>query len=95
MIRRYTKKDKERLIQILRLNTPEFFDPSEEKDFDHYLEQESQNYFVVEESGLVIGAGGINLGFDEGKTARISWDIIHPGFHGKGIGSKLLLFRLC
>ena len=94
MIRRYTKKDKENLIQLLRLNTPEFFHPAEEKEFDHYLEHESQNYFVVEESASIVGAGGFNFGFDEGKTARISWDIIHPYFQGKGIGSELLLFRL-
>jgi len=32
--------------------------------------------------------------FDEGKTARISWDMVHPSMHGKGIGRRLTEFRI-
>lgn len=94
MIRPYTSRDQERLVALLRLNTPEFFDASEEKDLIEYLEHHSQNYFVVEDYGTIVGAGGFNLGFDDGKTARISWDFIHPDFQGKGIGKKLTLYRI-
>lgn len=94
MIREYTNVDQEKLLEILRLNTPEFFDASEEKDFVEYLEYHAQNYFVVEDSGIIIGAGGFNPGFDSGRTVRISWDLIHPSFQGKGIGTKLTLYRI-
>ena len=94
MIRKYIEKDKPDLIKLLRLNTPRFFSPSEEKDFIDYLNRHSENYFVVEKSNQIIGAGGINYGFDNGTTARISWDMIHPNKQGKGIGTKLTSYRI-
>ena len=93
-IRPYQPSDKEALFKILRLHTPEFFDPSEEEDFRNYLDNELDQYFVVEENDQVIGGGGFNRGFDEGSSARISWDLIHPDYRGKGIGSDLLNFRI-
>jgi len=94
MIRKYKEKDKPDLINLLRLNTPIFFAPSEEKDFIDYLNGHSENYYVIEESNEIIGAGGINYGFDNGATTRISWDMIHPEKQGKGIGTKLTKFRI-
>jgi [ribosomal protein S18]-alanine N-acetyltransferase len=94
MIRKYDEKDKPDLIKLLRLNTPRFFAPSEEKDFIDYLNGHSENYYVIEESNEIIGAGGINYGFDNGTTTRISWDMIHPEKQGKGIGTRLTNFRI-
>jgi [ribosomal protein S18]-alanine N-acetyltransferase len=94
MIRKFKIEDKEKVIELLRLNTPRFFDLSEEDDLQEYLVNESENYYVFEENNKVIGVGGINYGFDGGTTARISWDIIHPTNQGKGIGSKLTEFRI-
>lgn len=43
--------------------------------------------------GHVFGCGGIN--FAENKTiGKISWDIIHPDFQGKSLGTKLLKYRI-
>ena len=43
--------------------------------------------------GHVVGRGGIN--FAENKTiGKISWDIIHPDFQGKSLGTKLLKYRI-
>ncbi|WP_162055286.1 GNAT family N-acetyltransferase [Pontibacter pamirensis] len=93
MIRAYTSRDKEELLDLLRLNTPQYFDASEEADFIEYLDNRLEDYFVVEEKGRVIGSGGINY-FSESKLARISWDIIHPAFQGKGVGKQLMLHRI-
>lgn len=87
MIRNYTKKDKSTLIELLRQNTPEYFDPSEERDFIKYLDHEVEDYFVYEEHSKIIGAGGINY-FIEDKLARISWDMVDLKSQGKGIGKK-------
>lgn len=93
MIREYSHKDKSRVIELLQLNTPKFFDSSEENDFDYYLDNELEDYFVYEENSLIIGAGGINY-FPEENRARISWDMIDPQSQGKGIGKKLTQYRV-
>ncbi len=80
-------------MELLRLNTPASFAASEEPDFLEYLAHHSQNYFVVEDAAEIIGCGGFNW-FDNGKIARLSWDIIHPAFQGKGIGRELTKFRV-
>lgn len=92
-IRRYTPKDKEAVINLLVLNTPTFFDVSEQEDFNGYLKEEIEDYFVVEENSEIIGAGGINYFLKE-NSARISWDLIHPKAQGKGIGRKLTVHRI-
>lgn len=93
MIRPYHSSDKNELLSLLRLNTPEYFAPSEESDFIDYLEKEIEDYFVVEENKIIVGCGGINY-WENGTVARISWDIVHPNQQGKGIGKKLTLFRI-
>ncbi|KAA3621054.1 MAG: GNAT family N-acetyltransferase, partial [Bacteroidetes bacterium] len=77
MIRRYEPKDKEQLMQIMQLNIPDAFAESEAKDFEHYLEQELEDYFVIEIDRKLVGGGGVNY-FPEERSARISWDMLHP-----------------
>jgi ribosomal protein S18 acetylase RimI-like enzyme len=92
-IRPYKPQDKIAVIELLRSNTPQFFDPAEEKNLIEYLDKEVEDYFVVEENHEIIGAGGVNY-FPKEKTARISWDIIKPDSQGKGIGRKLTEHRI-
>lgn len=94
MIRAYQTEDAIHLINLLKLNTPDYFDPSEEEELIQYLKNEVEDYYVFTEGESILGAGGINYGFDEGKTARISWDLVHPQHHGKGIGTQLTQFRI-
>lgn len=93
MIRPYHPKDKEKLLTLLRLNTPAYFDYSEEDDYNYYLDKHSSNYFVVEEGEVILGAGGLNF-MEDGKSVRISWDLFHPDAQGKGLGSMLTKFRI-
>ncbi|WP_347159648.1 GNAT family N-acetyltransferase [Pontibacter chitinilyticus] len=92
-IRPFRKDDTGQLLELLRLNTPLYFAPSEEADLAEYLDKYAESYFVVEEGGKVIGAGGINYFLASGE-ARISWDILHPAYQGKGIGKQLLHYRI-
>lgn len=93
MIRPYTQNDKEAVLALIKLNTPKYFAEAEEQDLVTYLEQEIESYFVIEEEGEIIGAGGIN--WLENKTeARISWDMFHPKHQGKGLGSQLTQYRI-
>ena len=92
-IRPYSNSDKETVLQLLRLNTPVYFAPEEEKDLIFYLDHEIESYFVLEFEGQVVGSGGIN--FSKDKTVGIiSWDMLHPSFQGKSLGSKLLNYRI-
>ena len=93
MIRKYRKEDKLKIIKLLRENTPEFFDPSEEELFENYLDNKIEDSFVYEKDSKIIGAGGINY-FSEQKTARISWDMVHPNSQRSGVGKKITQYRI-
>lgn len=92
-IRAHQPADKPRLLTLLRLNTPTYFSPAEEADLIDYLAHHADNYFVLEVGGEILGCGGFNLS-EDGKTAKISWDIFHPDCHGKGLGTALTKFRI-
>lgn len=92
-IRSYSPSDKGSIIDLLRLNTPNYFSIEEEADLNDYLDNQIDMYYVVEDNGLLIGSGGINITEDR-KTARISWDIVHPDYQGKGIGQLLTHYRI-
>ncbi len=92
-IRKYTQADHDQVIHLLRLNTPAYFSPVEEKELIHYLEVDAGHYYVVETEKEIIGCGGFNL-TDDPSVARISWDIFHPDHQGKGLGSLLTKFRI-
>jgi len=93
MIKPYFPDYKQDLILLIRLNTPRYFDSSEETELIKYLDGEIEDYYVVELNNNIIGCGGINYE-PESNSAIISWDIIHPNYQGKGIGKELLEFRI-
>ena len=41
----------------------------------------------------IVGCGGINFA-ENGTIGKISWDMIHPAFQGKSLGTKLLKHRI-
>lgn len=69
--------DKRRVMNLIRLNTPEYFAPEEEADLSEYLDRWRELYYVLETGGEIVGCGGINFA-DHHTTGKISWDIIHP-----------------
>lgn len=93
MIRAYEQNDKFKILQLLDSNTPTYFSPSEKKDFVHYLDNEVEDYFVIEKEGQIIGAAGVNY-FPKQKIARLAWGMIHPNHQKKGIGSQLTKHRI-
>jgi ribosomal-protein-alanine N-acetyltransferase len=93
IIRKFTGDDRESVLKLLRLNTPTYFAPEEEADLIYYFDYHAADYYIVEVAGEVVGAGGINF-TEEGKLAKISWDIIHPDFQRTGVGSALTSFRI-
>lgn len=92
-IRAYEPKDEREVINLLRLNTPEYFAIDEEEDLKQYLERERELYYVLLYDGKIVGCGGINFA-DDNTTGKISWDIFHPEYQGKSLGTKLLRHRI-
>ncbi len=92
-IRPYEKSDFGGVINLLRLNTPNYFSQEEEEDLIYFLENERQQYYVVEINKEIVGCGGYNLSENK-STAIICWDIVHPNFQGKSIGRNLLNYRI-
>jgi len=82
-----------RCLSILKSNTPEFIDKSEESLFINYLSRKGIIYFVLFESRKLIGCGG--YGYDNKKNSVIlSWGLIHNQFHKMGFGTHLLHYRI-
>lgn len=94
MIRDYNESDFDKVVQLLELNTPQFFDPSEEQDFINYLLNEREDYFVVEKENEIVGVGGVNYNVGKQKETRFSWDMVHPKKKGLGIGQSLVEYRV-
>lgn len=93
IIKEYLPTDKEAVINLIKLNTPDFFAEEEADDLSKYLDKEIELYYILLVNGEVVGCGGIN--FAESRTiGKISWDIIHPNFQGKSLGTKLLKYRI-
>jgi ribosomal protein S18 acetylase RimI-like enzyme len=92
-IREYNEADKSAVINLIRLNTPNSFSPNEEKDLINYLETERELYYVLLSDGKIVGCGGINFA-NNLTTGKISWDIFHPEYQGKSLGTKLLKHRI-
>lgn len=92
-IRRYAEADRENVIYLLRLNTPAYFSPTEEEDLIDYLDHHAAHYYVMDSGSGLVGCGGINFVGDP-PVVRISWDIFHPDYQGKGLGRMLTEFRI-
>jgi N-acetylglutamate synthase-like GNAT family acetyltransferase len=89
----YQPEHRDAVLALLHINTPMYFAPEEEADFIRYLDHEIDDYYVIEMDGQIVGCGGINVKHD-GKTGVLSWDIINPDIQGKGLGSRLVKFRI-
>ncbi len=93
VIRKYQPTDKDDVLNLMKLNTPDFFAEEEADDLNDYLDNEIEMYYVLLVDEIVVGCGGIN--FAENKTiGKISWDIIHPDFKCKSLGTILLRYRI-
>ncbi len=89
MIRTYHTTDKNRLLELLRLNTPAYFAPEEEPDFIRYLGLHPHEHYIWEEDGVILGCAGANW-YPDSDDGRVSWFIVDPKTQGRGIGLGLL-----
>jgi ribosomal protein S18 acetylase RimI-like enzyme len=93
VIHDFNQKHIDRLLDLIRFNTPKFFAAHEEQEFKDYLENHTELYYVYEKDGTILGCGGVNFS-DDKKEAFMSWGMVHPDFQGKGIGTIMTNHRL-
>jgi ribosomal protein S18 acetylase RimI-like enzyme len=89
----YQDTKKAELLELLALNTPQYFAPEEAADFALYLDNLVDDYFTVSLNNTIIACGGINY-FPDDRKAHISWDMVHPDYQRQGIGTSLLQHRI-
>jgi N-acetylglutamate synthase-like GNAT family acetyltransferase len=97
-IRKYNSSDRNNCIAAFQSNVPLFFADYELQEFENFLtkieQQEiSTHFFVIIAHENVVGCGGFG---DKNNTGNFSmaWGLIHNDFHKKGLGKKLLLYRV-
>lgn len=92
-IRPYTASDYTDIIELFRLNTPDYFSLDEEEGLSDYLNNHIHKHYIADDNGIIMGCGGFAISKD-GKTASLAWDIVHPASHGKGLGTILTNYRI-
>jgi len=91
-IRHYYPDDLESVVSVFRSNIPKYFGPSEEPGLRDFLAEYSNDYFVCELDGEIIGAGGIAVNADD--TVSLCWGMIRADHLGTGLGRELTEFRI-
>ncbi len=102
-IRKYSKKDHMACMEIIKINTPDYFGEDEIPLFKDWLVaqeegklaysvSEKEFYFVLEENNRVIGCAGYLLVKNSTKI-YLSWGMVHRQFQKLGYGKKLLEYR--
>ena len=91
-IRSYIPTDLDDVVAIFRSNIPKYFGPGEEPGLRDFLEKFSEDYYVCEIDGDVVGAGGIAVNADE--TVSLCWGMIREDHLGTGRGKELTEFRI-
>jgi len=93
MIRPFIQADKDTLIEIFKLNTPQNFDTKEVADFIEYLDNYSDTYLTLEHEGKIVGGTGYYLK-ETDKSGRITWIFFHPNYAGLGLGRQAIEYCL-
>ena len=91
--RRYTEQDRPACLSVFASNVPRYFREHEQADFESYIGDSGEPFFVIESSGSIVGCGGYAIPA-EGTIADLCWGMIAQGHHGTRLGEYLLLGRL-
>lgn len=91
ILRPYTPADQDDCLSLIDGNTPTFFAPHERAEFETFLDDPGDRYWVVEdEAGTVIGCSGYWI-VSGTPVAIITWTMVARSWHGRGVGRWLLL----
>lgn len=92
--RPYTPEDRSACLALFAANTPNWFLPLEQEQYQSFLDDGPGAYFLLfDESGVMSGAGGFEVERDR-KVGWLTWGMVDPTRHGIGLGKALLEYRL-
>jgi len=92
-VREYTVQDRSAALECFRSNVPAFFSASDEAWFASCLDEPDGPCFVIECDGRLVGFGGYEVS-EFYNSAVLVFGQIHAGWHGKGLGNRLLQYRI-
>lgn len=79
---------------IYRLNEPGRFPPGHLQTFTENLESSLQLFLVVELQDRIAAVGGLCRTPESPQGCGLSFGMVHPELHKRGLGTTLLLARL-
>ncbi|MBN1642075.1 MAG: GNAT family N-acetyltransferase [Anaerolineae bacterium] len=92
-LRLYRQSDKQACLGLIDGNTPDFFAPHERAEFEAFLQDPGDRYWVAEDdSGTVVGCCGY-WRIPGKPVAVITWTMVARSWQGHGVGR--LLFQTC
>lgn len=93
-IRAYRRNDQDACVAIFESNTPDYFDPHDRADLIAFLDDLPGPYYVwVAPDSGVMACGGYYVEAG-GRTAGLTWGMVHRQLHRLGIGRRMLEYRL-
>lgn len=93
VFRPYTPDDFDRCMELYRLNEEGRFPDDARALYARFLKANLGGTFMVELEGERVATCGANLWYG-GTSGCLSFGLIHPDHHCKGIGTAILLSRL-
>jgi len=89
----YTPADREACLAIFDSNCPEFLHADERPDFESWLSKPEGTYLVLEMNHEIVACGGFAVE-PEAPCLTLTWGLVHGDYHGRRLGTLLLLERL-
>jgi ribosomal protein S18 acetylase RimI-like enzyme len=92
--RPYTPEDRDACLALFAANTPHWFAPHEQEQFESFLNDGPTAYFLMlNPDGSICGSGGFEIEAGRG-VGWLTWGMVDSTRHGQGLGKSLLDYRL-
>lgn len=92
-LRPYLPADRTACLGLFDSNSPGFFDGTERRGYESFLDRIDCPYFVMEHDGAMAACGGYTVAARE-PLATLRWGMVRSDLHRLGLGRLLLLYRL-
>jgi N-acetylglutamate synthase-like GNAT family acetyltransferase len=90
--RKATKKDIPRMMEMIRVNSPEYPKAIALKELEEMFSKTlyKPTYIVIEDKKEILGCGGFISSWADSMVVNMFWINVDPKFQGKGIGSEIV-----